>query len=122
MEIPPESVFEFCPPSFIKTLPLHEPPLKCSLACELKSGLQYIKPHTVSQLISGEIQLNTKFLIIDCRWDYEYTGGHIGNAVNIFREEDMVSFFFENPPQCALDEKIILIFHCEFSSYRAPKM
>ncbi|KWU46427.1 Rhodanese-like protein, partial [Rhodotorula sp. JG-1b] len=69
-----------------------------------------------------------EFLIIDCRFDYEYEGGHIQGAINLSELADIEGRLLNapNPPEPSTSEtpgpegKTILIFHCEFSAKRAP--
>lgn len=60
----------------------------------------------------------TQKMIIDCRFEYEYEGGHIETAVNYNDKELLTRQLFENP----MDGKTLLIFHCEYSACRAPMM
>lgn len=53
--------------------------------------------------------------IIDCRFEYEYIGGHIKNAINIDTTDLLTHKLTEFGNN-------ILIFYCEFSSVRAPKI
>jgi M-phase inducer tyrosine phosphatase len=69
------------------------------------------------------------FHIIDCRFDYEYNGGHIPGAVNINTtsavEELLLGPSLTKPrPSVSGDnmKKTVLIFHCEFSAKRAPTL
>jgi rhodanese-related sulfurtransferase len=63
----------------------------------------------------------SKLIIIDCRFDYEYEGGHITSAIHCPEPKDAITNFFKNPP--LIDTKpVCMIFHCEFSKNRAPKM
>ncbi|KAH0513947.1 M-phase inducer phosphatase 2 [Microtus ochrogaster] len=75
-------------------------------------------------LLTGKFSnIVEKFVIVDCRYPYEYEGGHIKNAVNLPLERDVETFLLERPiVPCSLDKRIILIFHCEFSSERGPRM
>ncbi|KAH3699275.1 hypothetical protein DPMN_074231 [Dreissena polymorpha] len=57
--------------------------------------------------------------IVDCRYPYEFQGGHIKSAVNLFTKDD-VSALLHRP--VSGDKRHVLIFHCEFSSERGPKM
>ncbi|XP_062826210.1 M-phase inducer phosphatase 3 isoform X2 [Anolis carolinensis] len=86
--------------------------------------LRYITSETMAALINDQFQsLIEKFFIIDCRYPYEYRGGHIKGALNIHRQDDLFDFFLKKPllPP-APQKRIILVFHCEYSSERGPKM
>ncbi|KAH9909279.1 M-phase inducer phosphatase [Xylariomycetidae sp. FL2044] len=56
--------------------------------------------------------------VIDCRFEYEYEGGHIDGAINYNDKELLATQLFQQP----MDGKILLIFHCEYSAHRAPMM
>lgn len=57
-------------------------------------------------------------LIIDCRFEYEYDGGHINGAVNYNDKDALATNLFDQEPK----PKTILVFHCEYSAHRAPIM
>lgn len=84
----------------------------------------------LNSLLNGDYDSQIAgYHIIDCRFDYEYNGGHIRNAVNINTASDIEDFLFnacqsKPPPSCSGDptKKTILIFHCEFSVKRAPTL
>lgn len=59
-----------------------------------------------------------EFHMIDCRYPYEYQGGHIKNAENITTVEAIENKFFKSPST----KKTVIIFHCEYSAQRAPQM
>lgn len=66
-------------------------------------------------------------LIIDCRFPYEYEGGHIKGAQNLYRPEDVERYFYPNGLQGAPLASVprgsqVIVFHCEFSSKRGPRM
>ncbi|XP_058419116.1 M-phase inducer phosphatase 2 isoform X2 [Diceros bicornis minor] len=86
--------------------------------------LKYISPETMVALLMGKFSnIVERFLIVDCRYPYEYEGGHIKTAVNLPLERDAETFLLQSPiTPCSLDKRIILIFHCEFSSERGPRM
>lgn len=49
----------------------------------------------VSKKISEESGLPTrKVLLIDCRYDYEFKGGHIKGALNLSSKQQLEDFFF----------------------------
>jgi M-phase inducer tyrosine phosphatase len=54
---------------------------------------------------------------IDCRFPYEYSGGHIINAININDPVILQKIFFG-----VIQTNVALIFHCEFSQCRGPEM
>ncbi|KAL0468896.1 hypothetical protein QR685DRAFT_319034 [Neurospora intermedia] len=57
-------------------------------------------------------------IIIDCRFEYEYEGGHIDGAINYNDKELLARHLFETP----MEGRTLLIFHCEYSAHRAPIM
>ncbi|XP_018424724.1 PREDICTED: M-phase inducer phosphatase 3 [Nanorana parkeri] len=86
--------------------------------------LRYVTGETLAALMHGEFSsLVEKFYLIDCRYPYEYEGGHIKDALNLHRPEDLLAYFLNQPllPSDA-QKRIVLVFHCEFSSERGPKM
>ncbi|XP_067390731.1 M-phase inducer phosphatase 3 isoform X2 [Emydura macquarii macquarii] len=89
-----------------------------------QQDLRYITPETVAALLFEQFQsLIETFYIIDCRYPYEYLGGHIKGALNFHRQEDVFEFFLKKPLFPSTPQKrIVLVFHCEFSSERGPKM
>ena len=56
-------------------------------------------------------------LIVDCRFKYEYEGGHIKDAININCKSDLEKSFFgsKSTTESLMKQKTIIIFHCEFS-------
>lgn len=76
---------------------------------------------TFLDILDGEYdeQYDNK-LIIDCRFEYEFAGGHVGGAININDKESLASQLFPTPPQ--LEGRTLIVFHCEYSAHRAPLM
>ncbi|KAL0947079.1 hypothetical protein HGRIS_013220 [Hohenbuehelia grisea] len=91
-------------------------------------GLMRISVQTLNALLDGKYNAKiADFHIIDCRFDYEYNGGHIPGAININTalavEEMLLGLGMPKPkPSVSGDSarKTILVFHCEFSAKRAP--
>jgi len=81
------------------------------------TGCSYISADTLSDLMGGLYP--QKFTIIDCRFPYEYEGGHIREAINISTQNELEQYFMHGPQR---EEKSVLIFHCEFSSHRGPSL
>ncbi|KAJ8078718.1 m-phase inducer phosphatase [Marasmius tenuissimus] len=102
-----------------KTLPCHR---------VSEDGLMRITPDTIDKLLDGDFDSKIhEFHIIDCRFEYEYQGGHIAGAVNINTAaavEEMLlgPSLFKPKPSVSGDagKKTVLVFHCEFSAKRAP--
>lgn len=61
--------------------------------------------------------------VIDCRYPYEYEGGHIESAKNIYTRSKIFEEYFRQPLESKdATKRNIFIFHCEFSSERAPSL
>lgn len=61
-----------------------------------------------------------KYVLIDCRYPYEYDGGHFLGAVNIYTLKMLLDFL--GTAKKTRPYELILIFHCEFSTHRAPRL
>ena len=76
-----------------------------------------ITKQTMIEVLDGKYaQCYDRSLVIDCRFEYEYTGGHIEGAINFNNKEELASQLFQE----AASQKTLLIFHCEYSAHRAP--
>lgn len=85
--------------------------------------LKYISPEIMASVLNGKFAgLIKEFVIIDCRYPYEYEGGHIKGAVNLHMEEEVEDFLLKNPIVPTDGKRVIVVFHCEFSSERGPRM
>ncbi|XP_044155707.1 M-phase inducer phosphatase 1-B-like [Bufo gargarizans] len=83
--------------------------------------LKYITCGTLAHVLGGGyIEIVQTYHLVDCRYPYEYAGGHIKGALNLYKEDQISEYFFKSPslPQ----GRRLVIFHCEFSSERAPKL
>ncbi|XP_017072222.1 cdc25-like protein phosphatase twine [Drosophila eugracilis] len=100
----------------------------CALPC-LVTGIRHrdlktISCETLARLIQGEYdqQLGSQggYEIIDCRYPYEFLGGHIQGAKNLYTRGQIQEAF----PNLTSnqEERRIYVFHCEFSSERGPKL
>jgi len=100
-------------------------PRKAKLAVLTKTSqpeLNCLCSETVAKLVSGQfIDLYDKIIIVDCRFEYEFNGGHIKGALNFPKEEDVDKYFIKDNSCHRFSDKICLVFHCEFSSHRGPK-
>jgi M-phase inducer phosphatase 2 len=90
------------------------------------SDLKEITPADLVALTEGQYSEDVKsFEVIDCRYPYEYEGGHIRGAINLHTKRQIYERFFGSKGPCISVEegrRHIIVFHCEFSSQRAPDM
>ncbi|KAJ3654056.1 hypothetical protein Zmor_013270 [Zophobas morio] len=87
--------------------------------------LKSITPATLARLIRGDYNGNiSSFKVIDCRYPYEYDGGHIEGAVNVYTKDQCMELLnnFNTAANEHMKRSNILIFHCEFSSERGPNL
>ncbi|NXX29399.1 MPIP1 phosphatase, partial [Nicator chloris] len=85
--------------------------------------LKYIDSEMIVSVLTGKFESFIKqCVIIDCRYPYEYEGGHIKGAINLHMEEEVENFLLKKPIQPSEDKRVIVVFHCEFSSERGPRM
>ena len=87
-------------------------------------GTKQISIDTMNELLNNK---NTAFgdnfdhfMIIDCRFGYEYNGGHIDGAFNI-NNKNLLHLLFKINSKYFNTKKIALIFHCEYSQKRGPR-
>ncbi|CAG5082629.1 Oidioi.mRNA.OKI2018_I69.PAR.g10170.t1.cds [Oikopleura dioica] len=87
------------------------------------SDLKYISTQTMVDMLQGKIPID--YLIVDARYPYEYNGGHIKGAKNLYTKELLENYMYQkspfNPNPKPLKKQVI-IFHCEFSVERGPAM
>ena len=65
-----------------------------------------------------------RLLIVDCRFEYEYQGGHIAGAMNLSDPSQLVETFFRDTQtvEMLMRRRVQIVLHCEFSSKRGPSM
>lgn len=98
----------------------------CALpTLENEQPFQTVAASTITALLQGHYP-QIRFVIIDCRYPFEYDAGHIANAINVWTEEQLEDLFFgpttEGEELRSQGQDTVFIFHCEFSSHRAPKL
>jgi len=88
------------------------------------SNSPLISVETTKRMIDGEFSHSiSEYIIFDCRYPYEFDGGHIPGAINLppqSTEKILKRMFFRQPP-IRRTKPLVIIFHCEFSSHRGPK-
>ena len=72
------------------------------------------------QLVNLLEEQRDELLVVDARYPFEYAGGHIASAQNIYTENDL-RLLFSNLILSSSRPSII-VFHCEFSSERGPRL
>ena len=84
--------------------------------------LRLISPETLRDVMGGVFADRLSgFTVVDCRFPYEYHGGHINGAINLWRLEQVMHSFITTPEIRPHNPRThAIIFHCEFSSHRAP--
>ncbi|KAH6644016.1 hypothetical protein C7974DRAFT_12677 [Boeremia exigua] len=82
-------------------------------------SLPRITHETLIQVLDGTYEhMYDETAIIDCRFEYEYNGGHIEGALNFCDKEQLAERLFSAPA----NTNTLLILHCEYSAHRAPLM
>ncbi|KAG6016559.1 hypothetical protein E4U43_003522 [Claviceps pusilla] len=98
---------------------VHEPALPHFLPDDPSDTIPRIDKETLLDVLDGKYAEHfDQKMVIDCRFEYEYDGGHIEGAVNHNDKELLATQLFETP----MSGRTLLIFHCEYSAHRAPLM
>jgi len=95
----------------------HAPRLPHFIPDHEPDSLPRISPETMADVLDSKYDSQyDQIKIIDCRFEYEYNGGHIEHAINFNDKQLLATELFTDPPTCST----LLIFHCEYSVHRAP--
>jgi len=96
-----------------------------------RGSFKYIEPMSLKDLLVNGHPNVGRIEIIDARYPYEFKGGHIKGALNVASQgqsdngqtESVMERFFGGQLS-KFDEKKrrIMVFHCEFSSERGPRV
>lgn len=88
--------------------------------------LPRIDAHQLAKILRGDHNDQfDEFIIIDCRFEYEFNGGHITKAINISTQETLQEKLIQYQQKDVKNtesKKRLIIFHCEFSLFRGPMM
>lgn len=100
------------------------PPFKTTTVDE--DPFHRINSDTLCDIMDGKhSDVYSQHMLIDCRFEYEYEGGHINGAVNINSKDQLQNELLTNINNIEnLDpsRKTVIIFHCEYSAHRGPRM
>jgi hypothetical protein len=112
-----------------------------SISCDTLAEVNSLRPPAYltlpPQVLRNEHSDKIRsYRIVDCRYKYEFVGGHIQQAENWQHGEDeefLAAFLGDTPLEAAPpsydsathdaaaeQRRDILVFHCEFSSHRGP--
>ncbi len=99
----------------------HTPKLPCFIPDEEPDSLPRISQDTMVDILNSKYNFEyDRILVVDCRFEYEYNGGHIENAVNFNDKQHLTHELFNNSSSEASSRPTLLILHCEYSVHRAP--
>lgn len=108
---------KFCISPFSKSSPGENSTLPCFTNKD--DPLRRIRKEILCHVLDGRYQEHyDEIFIVDCRFEYEYEGGHVVGAININCTEALDKVFFDMPKT----GRVLVIFHCEYSAHRAPRM
>ncbi|KXX80808.1 M-phase inducer phosphatase [Madurella mycetomatis] len=97
----------------------HDPILPHFFPEDQNDSIPRITRSTMLDVLDGKYSEHYAHkMIVDCRFEYEYEGGHIDGAINYNDKELLASHLFRTP----IEGRTLLIFHCEYSAHRAPIM
>ncbi|KAL5006213.1 hypothetical protein ScPMuIL_015019 [Solemya velum] len=86
------------------------------------TDLKCISSKTAAAVLRGDYDTEVDSVtIVDCRYPYEFNGGHIEGAINIYRQKELRDFMKDHRYKKDHTRNIV-IFHCEFSSKRGPNL
>ena len=76
-----------------------------------------INPSKLAEYIDQDGQpMFERIIILDCRFEYEYKGGHIKDAINITTYDELLKIYDENKEN---GEKTCVVFYCDFGCNRS---
>lgn len=85
--------------------------------------LKTITPNTMASVLTGKYSDSVdSYTVIDCRYPYEYLGGHVNGALNMYTKTQVQDNLLNDDRLPAAKSRHIIIFHCEFSAQRGPNM
>ncbi|KAK5169054.1 m-phase inducer phosphatase [Saxophila tyrrhenica] len=95
----------------------HQPKLPCFVPDDEPDSLPRISQSTMVDVLNAKYSSEyERIVVVDCRFEYEYNGGHIENAVNFNDKQQLAHELFSSPSPAST----LLILHCEYSVHRAP--
>ena len=115
MKVNPEPLPECSLNSVTDPEDAHKPLLPHGFAAE--ETIPRITKEVMIDVLDGKYDaLFDHKTIVDCRFEYEYSGGHIEGAINFNDKEELTKKLFGGP----VGPRSLVILHCEYSAHRAP--
>jgi hypothetical protein len=83
-----------------------------------------ITPQTMRQVLDGSYsEYYHDLKILDCRFEYEFEGGHLQGALNFSDPRKLPNLVLNSTNDNAGENRVnLMIIYCEYSMDRAPKM
>jgi M-phase inducer tyrosine phosphatase len=101
------------------------PKLPHYLPVDSQDSLPRITQETMLHILSGNYsEQYNEIKVVDCRFEYEFNGGHIAGASN-YNDKELLAreLFALTASAIALpSHKTLIVLHCEYSVHRAPLM
>lgn len=107
----------------------------CIPTLQIESTIPRISAETLAQIINQEYDsFFSNVFIFDCRFFYEYDGGHIISSTNLVERRQLEAIYSRlvllqqkekklhdmNASNLEVEKSVCIIFHCEFSTVRGP--
>ncbi|RVE40162.1 hypothetical protein evm_015188 [Chilo suppressalis] len=108
--VEPDLIGDFSQPFLLPLTAGHHPDLR-SISCDTLANL-------LNGIYRGHVE---NYKVIDCRYPYEFDGGHIKEAINLYTPAQVQALVSDPRIECGT-KRNILVFHCEFSLERGPKL
>lgn len=97
----------------------HKQVLPHHFPADSRDGLPRISQETMLDVLDGKYKEQfDQIVVVDCRFEYEFHGGHVDGAINRNDKKQLASELFARE----MPENTLLVLHCEFSVHRAPLM
>lgn len=85
------------------------------------STFRSVSSHVLASLLRDRSRC-LQLIIFDCRYPFEYFGGHIKGAVNIYSMDELEKYLFDEFGVRSTMVGLLPIFYCEYSQVRGPAM
>jgi hypothetical protein len=105
-------------PDFLFDTSEQAPPIRPRRCSEGEEPFGLLSPAEFHELLEDpSSQGYNRVLIIDARFRYEYEGGHVHTAVNVYSRAQLVEVYDRYRTA-----NVCVVVHCEFSQDRGPKL